>query len=61
MYLTLTDNDLDYLHRLLLTRPMGEVEPLVVKIRAQVAQQQKPEEPPAHMPVSNGAPQEVIQ
>jgi hypothetical protein len=61
MYLTLTDPEVDYLYRLLLARPMGEVETLVVKIRAQVAQQQKPEEQPAHIPPSNGAPQEVIQ
>jgi hypothetical protein len=40
MHLDLTDNDLDYLHRVLLTRPMGEVEQLVLKIRAQVSQQQ---------------------
>jgi hypothetical protein len=61
MYLTLTDPEVDFLHRLLLSRPMGEVESLVVKIRAQAAQQQKPEEPPAHLPVPDGVPQEALQ
>jgi hypothetical protein len=41
MHLDLTDQDLDYLHRLLLTRQMGEVEVLVMKIRQQVTQQQQ--------------------
>jgi hypothetical protein len=41
MHLDLTDQDLDYMHRVLLTRPMGEVEALVAKIRQQVTQQQQ--------------------
>ena len=42
MNLDLSDSELDYVYRLLLTRPMGEVEPLVVKIRRQVAEGAKP-------------------
>lgn len=43
MIIDYTDQELDYTYRLYLTRPMGEVEPLVLKIRQQIARQQPPQ------------------
>jgi hypothetical protein len=40
MHLDLTDQEVDYVYRLLMTRPMGEVEPLVAKFRQQATAQQ---------------------
>lgn len=52
-----TEPELDYLYRLLLARPMAEVETLVVKIRQQVAAQQVPRA----LPNGQDSPKEVIQ
>ena len=45
MHIEFSDAELDYVHRLLLARPMGEVEPIVANIRAQVSRQQAPARP----------------
>jgi hypothetical protein len=39
MRIELSDAELDYIARLLLARPMGEVEPIVLSIRAQITRQ----------------------
>ena len=39
MKLELTDQELDYVYKVLIQRPMIEVEPLIVKIRQQVGAQ----------------------
>jgi hypothetical protein len=44
MRIEITDAETDYLYRLLLARPMGEVEPLVIKLRVQITRQQAPAE-----------------
>lgn len=36
MTLSFTDQELDYIYRTLIQRPMVEVEPLIIKIRQQV-------------------------
>ena len=36
-----TDAETDYLYRLLLARPMGEVESMVVRMRRQIAEAQQ--------------------
>lgn len=58
MHLDITDQELDYVYRLLISRPMVEVEALVAKIRQQVAVQHQP------IPLPNGdaqAKQETVQ
>jgi hypothetical protein len=40
MTLTFDTNELNYVFNLLMQRPLGEVEPLVVKLRQQIAAQQ---------------------
>ena len=56
MRLELETAELDYAYRLLLSRPMGEVEPLVIKIRQQVAEQAPQPTPPAYAPAVDDAP-----
>lgn len=40
MRIEVNEAELDYVYRLLLGRPMGEVEPLVLKLRVQITRQQ---------------------
>jgi hypothetical protein len=57
MRLEISESELDYIYRLLVARPMAEVEPLVLKVRVQVQRQQEvPAAPsPAALVASNGA------
>ena len=41
MRLEIEDAELDYIYRLLVARPMAEVEPLVIKLRVQITRQQQ--------------------
>jgi hypothetical protein len=46
MRIEITEAETDYLYRLLMARPMAEVEPLVIKLRVQITRQQAPAEGP---------------
>lgn len=50
MRIELSDAELDYIARCLLARPMGEVEPIILNIRAQLSRQPSKSEAPAGMP-----------
>ena len=58
MLLQLTDAETDYIYRLLMTRPMGEVESLVASMRRQIQAQANPQ--PTALP-NGSATQEAIQ
>lgn len=50
--LKFTDQELDYVYKVLIQRPMAEVEPLIVKIRQQV----EPQNANANTPDGNDGP-----
>ena len=50
--LKFTDQELDYVYKVLIQRPMAEVEPLIVKIRQQV----EPQNANANTPDGNAGP-----
>lgn len=63
MHIELTEAELDYIARVLLTRPMGEVEPIMLRLRGQVAHAQS--KTPAGLPegvarAGNGADDELL-
>lgn len=58
IHLDLSETQTDYLYRLLMARPMGEVESLVNTIRQQVRGPEPAQTPAAGMPLE--APQKVL-
>jgi hypothetical protein len=54
MLLELSDLEVDYVYRLLVSRPMAEVEPIVMKLRQQVVAQQSQPMPGAQALAGNG-------